>query len=402
MERLPSVGIVGTAEQIAILVPIIKSVGFSVKALWCRDNEAAKRLVDHHDVPYCAPSFQDLLLLHEVKLVYVATEPVMQAEVAVKALTSGKHCICQQPPSVSRKEAEKMHLLSHYYSQLHSVIECPLRFLPCFVKLYDLVASGYIGDLLSMDARILTGSLVEGEPFGWKCDPAMGGGALNQIGSHIVDVICHVAGRGCSVQRVNCFLKTFKPQTESIRGYRSIESDDFCSLQLECSGNLVATVLINSCWAGQGQFELLVTGTKKQVVVKGLDLYSCRSGCSEMSILHKQDTVGTGVDPGETLHGSAGFYQSMVLGCTRMLQVAANRFTSRLDTNDHSLASFQEGLHLRAVLDSARESHRTGRWIKIPSSRADSPSSNPFWTTSTLKVDSEKPSPKPAHNVPHL
>ena len=399
MAKLPSVGIVGTAEQIAILVPIIKSVGFTVKAIWCRDNEEAKRLIDRYDIPYNAPSFQDLLLLHEVKLVYVATEPVMQAEVAVKALTSGKHCICQQPPSVSRKEAEKMFLLSRYYSQLHSIIETPLRFLSCFIQLHDLIATGYLGTVLSMDARILTGSLIEGEPFGWKCDPAMGGGVLNQIGSHVVDVICHVAGSGCSIQRVNCLLKNFKPQTKTICGYRSIESDDFCSLQLQCSGGLLATVLINSCWTGHTQFELLVTGTRKQLVVKGLDLYSCRSGCSELSVMHKEDT--THIEGVETLRGSVECYQSTVLGCTRLLQVAANKLSGQEDSADQSLASFQEGLHLRAVLDSARESHRTGRWVDIPSSRADMPSSNPFWTSSTLKVDPDKSSPNSSHILHH-
>ena len=52
MAKLPSVGIVGTAEQIAILVPIIKSVGFTVKAIWCRDNEEGKASgSDRYDIP---------------------------------------------------------------------------------------------------------------------------------------------------------------------------------------------------------------------------------------------------------------------------------------------------------------------------------------------------------------
>ena len=60
---------------------------------------------------HCPPTFQDFLLLHDVDLVYVATEFVLQAEVAAKALTSRKHSVHSKPPSISSSEAEKMLLL---------------------------------------------------------------------------------------------------------------------------------------------------------------------------------------------------------------------------------------------------------------------------------------------------
>lgn len=416
MENLPNVGIVGTTEQIVLLVPIIKSVGFHVKAFWCRDCEEAKMIALRCGVPYCGPSFQDLLLLHEVELVYVATEPVIQAEVAVKALTSGKHCICQQPPSVSRMEAEKMFLLSRYYSQLHSTIECHLRFVPCFVKLRDMIANGYIGELFSIDARILMGSLIDGESYSWKCDPAMGGGVLNQLGSHMIDAICHVSGRNYRVGRVNCLLRTFKPQTKLIRGYRSSESDDFCSLQLECTNKnnhrtttvkrVVATVLINSCWSGDAQFEFLVTGSKRQLTVKGLDLFSCWNGSEKLKALHKQDVTGIDLSTAEEFHMSAERYQATVLGCKGMLEEVAHWLSGngKANTENQLLATFEDGLHLRAVLDAARESHRTGQWVDIPSpagTPSSSKMSNPFWTTSTLKVEGDKPSPKSPRSLAH-
>ena len=400
---LPSVGIVGIPEYIILLSPILKSEGFLLKAVWCKKNDIAKQLAEKFSIAHCPSSFQDLLLLHDVDLVYVVTEPVMQAEVAVKALTSGKHCVCLKPPSISAGEVEKMLVLSQYYSQLQSVLECSMRFIPCFVKLKEILQSGLVGTLWTVDVHLHMGSLISDDMYSWKCDPSIGGGALNILGSHIIDVICHLDNSPCQVKRVNCMLKTFQSTTKNIYGFRSIESDDYCSLQMECTNSMCANVLINTQCGSHYDYGFSVTGSRGRLSIRGLDLYLQQKDSVE-KLIHKEDVAG---DKGfaTVMNLPYEFYYSMVLGSTGMIKALKELFSSTNINNrqkSDTLASFQDGHHLRTVLDCAHKSSRLAQWIDVPASIPIETSVNPFWTSPGVKLDMDKHSPKSIQPVSYV
>lgn len=399
---LPKVGLVGTPEQVALLVSALRSQGFQVQAIWCKYHDVASQLAEQLSIPHCPQNFQDLLFLHDVDLVYVATEPGLQAEVAVKALTSGKHCVCQKPPSISRDKAEKMFLLSQYYSQLRSVLECHVRYLPAFVKMKHLLDNGYIGGIQAIDVRVLMGSLLRDEGYSWKCDPSVGGGVLNQMGAHVLDAISYLNDNS-TVKTVHCWRKIFRPTTRLIHGYRVIDSDDYCSMQLEYSNRVCATVLINSHCEGKYDFECLVTGSKGQLSVKGLDLYSHRGGSLQGKIILKQDTSDIEEPCGPSAKLPLALYQSLVLGYRGMLAALRDMFLKNQSVKESRLMTFNDALHLRQVLDCAFESSRARKWVDIPGAVSNTLERvNPFWTSSTLQKDAEKHSPKPSHPVSHV
>ena len=398
--KLPNVGMIGTPDQIVIIAPILKSEGFTLKAVWCKNSDTARGIANKHSITHCPSTFQDLLLLHDVDLVYVATEPILQAEVAVKALTSGKHCICIKPPSISSTEAEKMLSLSQYYSQLHSILESHVRFIPCFVELKKFIASGSIGKLYAIDIQLSMESLIDNEPYSWKCDPSLGGGVLNLVGSHFIDLICHLCSKQPNhVKQIHCLLNTFKSCTDNIYGYRSIESDDYCILQLKCSNSVIGTILINSHCPSVYNLQVTVTGSKGRAVVRGLDLFWEGNGEREETLIYKQEPISDDMlHEAIELNIHQQLYYSMYIGYKGMFSELQKLFTS---TNPPSgelyLASFGDAHHLRTVLDSAHKSNKVGKWIDIPLSDPLK-STNPFWTSNStggLKLEPEKSSPRP-------
>ena len=329
----------------------------------------------------------------EVDLVYVATEPGMHAEIAVKAITSGKHCVCQKPPSICRWEAEKMLSLSRYYSQLMSLLESHMRFLPAIAKMKELVTSSYCGRLLVIEARILMGSLIHNEPYSWKCDPSMGGGMLNILGSHIIDLVSFISNQ--QAVKVHGCLKTFQPHTEKIHGYRTSTSDDYCCFQMHCTGDLSATVALNAHVPGQYMFEFSITGSEGRLVVRGMDLFGCKNAEKEMLIL-QQGKVETKVIDSKF---PPEFYQPFVVGCKGMFQALKHAFEhtdTRLSPRQQKVlkpvATFEDGIYIRTVLDAIYKSHCTGKWVDIPKTTLVA-STNPFWTSSAIRVDIEKASP---------
>ncbi len=128
---------------------------------------------------------------------------------------------------------------------LQAVLCCPLRLLPAFDKMRRAVANGLIGPQVRLaDVRVSVRSLV-GKRFSWLCDEGMGGGALNLIGSHVIDLLHFVTG-GLRAVRAHGALRTLVEATDTIGGIRRIGADDFATFQLEMEGGGFASVTILS------------------------------------------------------------------------------------------------------------------------------------------------------------
>lgn len=379
---LPRVGVVGSPDQIGVLVPLLQSFKFQVLALWCKDHDKCCKLAAKFGVPYQAEDFKDVLLHSEVDLVYVATAPGKQAEVAVKALTSGKHCICQMPPTICQSEAEKMVRLSQYYSKLHSLLESHVRFLPAVQKLKSLLREGYCGQLLLMEVHVVMGSLIHEEPYSWKCEASMGGGVLNMLGADVIDLISFLSEQHAC--ECHASLSTFRPTTRTINGYRVITSDDYCCFQLKHRRGFLATVTLNSHAPGHFNFNFSVTGTRGRLVVQGLDLYGCKDGGKQDVLLKQTETdlqkygmKGNHKYPSTLLQHLVIGYQEMFAAVVKILQ--GSEQSSNLPT-----ATFEDGVYIRTVLDALHASNKERKWVDVPTvGRVEPTNPNPFWTSST-------------------
>ena len=406
----PRVGLVATPEQAILIIPVLQAVNFQVTALYCKNSHISLKLASKFDIPYSAKDFKDLLFRVDVDLVYVATEPARQAEVAVKALTSGKHCICQKPPTICQAEAQKMVGLSQYYSRLLSLLDNHLRFLPAVQKLKKLLSEGYCGKLLVMEAHVRMGSLIQDEDYSWKCESSMGGGALNIVGAHLIDLVTFLSGQHAF--KAHATLSTFSPSTNYIRGYRTIASDDFCCFHLRYNAGLYATVILNTHTAGQFDFQFSVTGTCGHLAIQGLDLLGSREG-RKVAVLHKQE------EPDLQKFGLKDctkcpklYLLHHVLGYQKMLEALKQTFEHPQYTGASGpatykappdAATFEDGLYIRTVLDTLHTSNAIGKWVDVPKARKVDPS-NPFWTSTsqlqqTVATNADKSSPKPQRPV---
>jgi len=386
---LPRVGLVGTKEQVSLLVPILRGLNFKITALYCKCGDVRDTLASKFHIPYAAKDFKDLLFRVDVDLVYVAAEPARQAEVAVKALTSGKHCICQKPPTLCQAEAQKMVGLSQYYNRLLSVLESHLRFLPAVQELRKQLQQNYCGPLLAMEAHVKMDSLIKDEPYSWKCESSMGGGALNMVGAHIIDLMTFLSGQ--HALKGHAALNTFRPNTSSIHGYRTITSDDFCCFHLHYDGGMFSTVTINTHTTGLFDFQFSVTGTRGYLALQGLDLVGSQAG-KEQQVLYKQAELDLGrYGMKECSKCPKTQLLQLVLGHQEMLEALKESFEHPLKQGDgrntgivapKDAATFEDGLYVRRVLDVLHLSHVQGTWVEVPKARYVDPS-NPFWTSTS-------------------
>ena len=275
---LPSVGVVDTGSSSRILLPLLRSAGFTVSGIWGSSKQQAKEMAEEYKVPFHTCKIDELLLREDVDLVCVSSPPHVRAEVAVKALSIGKHVLCDSPAGLSREESLRIVTAAQYYPKLLSLIRHELRFLPAFLKMKQYLKDQFCGKPLICECKIEMGSLL-GKRYNWMCDQAMGGGVLTTVGAHIIDIITFLTNqRAVEVQGT---LKTFITQSESISSFRHISSDDYTSFQMKLNGGIIATVTLNSHIPGRYSQTVTIYGTKGQLITRNGSLYGMKNGGKE-------------------------------------------------------------------------------------------------------------------------
>ena len=181
---LPGIGVFGTGTAVKCLVPILKSCGFKVEAIWGRTKEHAADVARDLEIAFSTHKVDEVLLHKDVDLVFLNCPPHLQSPIAAKALGIGKHVICGTPAGPNQVDALKMVNAAQYYPTLMSLMCNGLRFLPCFSKMRQLIDEGYIGDVTIIEARVHSGSFLK-DKYDWMCDELMGGGVLNMQGIHL-------------------------------------------------------------------------------------------------------------------------------------------------------------------------------------------------------------------------
>lgn len=236
---LPGIGIFGTGNIVKIIVPFLKEKGFKIEALWGRTLSKAEETAKELEIPYYTNKIDNVLLRKDVDLIFIMCSPNLQAQIAVKALGIGKHVVCDKPAGLGQNEAIKMVHAAQYYPSLISIINHSLRFLPVFTRMREAIKKDFIGaenEITACDIRVQMGSLHLSQ-YNWLCDKTMGGGVLTLVGSHVIDLISYLIDQ--KAVRVHGIVKTFQETTSTINGIRHITSPDFCTFQMEMSGESI-------------------------------------------------------------------------------------------------------------------------------------------------------------------
>ena len=378
---LPGIGVFGTGTAVKCLVPILKSCGFSVEAIWGRTREQADDVAKDLQIAFSTDKVDDVLLLKDVDLVFIHCPPHLQAPIAVKALGIGKHVICGTPSGPGQLDALRMVRAAQYYPSLMSLMCNGLRFLPCFIKMRQLIEDGYIGDVLVCEARVHCGSLLK-DKYDWMCDERMGGGILNIYGSIIIDIITFLTSQRAT--RVHGMLKTFTKQTDKIKGIRHITSDDFCSFQMELDMGGCATVTLNNHLPGQFIHDLMICGTKGRLIARGSDLSGQKNDSPKEEVIHKDllnilDEAKTGVS--ETIRADIPI--PYLKGLMKLIDSVKEGFKCIEDKHGWCkdpvavAATFEDGQYVQTVVDAVRKSGKTSEWTKVKL-LDEEPDPNPF------------------------
>jgi myo-inositol 2-dehydrogenase / D-chiro-inositol 1-dehydrogenase len=185
------IGIVGCGRAASSLhVPALRGVaGAAIVALSDSDPGRLRQLASQCDGAAGVPDYLNLLEDERVDLVAVCVPATVHAAVAVAALRARKHVFVEKPLALTLEECDRL-VDEARLAESHgarSAVGFNLRSHRLVGQARNIVQSGQLGGI-ELVRSTWTADWSDGSRPPWHAVRAQGGGALLEIGSHVVDL----------------------------------------------------------------------------------------------------------------------------------------------------------------------------------------------------------------------
>lgn len=184
-------GILGTGFIAGLQTQDLNENGFTVQAVGSRSADSSKAFAEQHGIATAHGSYEDLVADPSVDVVYIATPHPMHHANALLALNAGKHVLVEKSFTMNAREAQDIVDLAESKG-LVALEAMWTRFLPHMIRIRELIAEGAIGDVRKVVAS--HNQSLPQDPAHRLNDPALGGGALLDLGIYPVSFAFDILG----------------------------------------------------------------------------------------------------------------------------------------------------------------------------------------------------------------
>lgn len=217
MERRLRVGIVGASAQgqgwapLSHLPALAMLPQFELAAVCTAHADSAAAAARKYGVPHAYHDVATMAKDANLDLVSVVVKVPSHRACVMAALDAGKNVYCEWPLGANLAEAEAMAARAKE-KNVHAVVGLQARADPAIGYLRDLVADGYLGEVVAVSMSMFTGGVLE-RPASrlWDKDKNKGVSALTVRGMHTMDAMCWCLGEFVEVAaRVTTQVKQWK------------------------------------------------------------------------------------------------------------------------------------------------------------------------------------------------
>jgi predicted dehydrogenase len=254
-------GLLGTGGIARLFTSDLNLTDRAVTAVGSRTQQCADAFASAFGIPRAHGSYEALAADPEVDVIYVSTPHPFHAEGARLALEHGKHVLVEKPFTLNAAEARAVVDLAAAKGLV--VLEAMwTRWLPHMVRVRDLLASGALGEVRAVLAD--HDQKLPVNPEHRLQNPALGGGALLDLGIYPVSFAWDVFGAPSSVHAISSPTATgVDRQTAIIFGYPGGEQA-VLHTQLDARGPSTAAIIgteariqIDPVWYTPTSFSLI-------------------------------------------------------------------------------------------------------------------------------------------------
>ena len=237
-----------------------------INSIFSNDAKRAKSLAEKFLIPKSFNTY-DEFLRSDIDVVYIASANANHYEQVIKAAKAKKHILCEKPLSVTTTQAEEMVRVCKE-NGVHFAVDFVYRFHPLVEKTKAIIESSLLGKILYINTEFNV-NLLPRDNFRYM-KAASGGGAIRDIGTHMLDLMRFLCGEIVDINGVN----------ESL--FHKSEVEDFAAGIVRFERGGFGHFQVAYC-APKSFNRVEIIGTKGAISLDGL--ISARYGSAKLSIL---------------------------------------------------------------------------------------------------------------------
>ena len=345
------VGVVGAGSVAALhLAALAKVRGIEVVAVTDVDSAAARATAERWSIPRVVDTLDGLLDLG-VGAVHNCTPNRAHADVDASVLRAGRHLLAEKPLAVTSGESRELVALEREAASkgVIAAVCFTRRHLPAIKRIRRRVVSGAHGAVQVVRAGYAQDWLMRETDWNWRLDPAVAGpsATVADIGSHLFDVVEHLAGR--RIVEVVADLRTL--HATRLAGDppvpRAVENEDHAAVLGRLEDGVQIAVALSQVTAGYRD-NMSVELTLRDLTLawsyekpRTIRVGSPQKGFASETVSDRDGKAFT--------YAVRDFYTAVRHG----------------DRGDLPLAGFSDGHHSVCLVEAILESHRTRAWQRV-------------------------------------
>ena len=287
------VGVIGAGgNTISRHIPGLQAIdGVEIVGVCNRSQESSQRVADQFGIPKTYGNWQEAIADADTNAIVIGTWPYMHCRATIAALEAGKHVMCEARMAMNAREAHKMREVSHQKTHLIAQIVPSPMTLRVDNTIKRLIADGYIGDVLAVEARAGGAFLDSEAPLQWRQDFDLSGLNIMSMGIWYEALIRWVG----EATRIMAMGKTFvkmRPDADGVmRSVRIPEHIDVVG-DLECGAQL--HIQVSNVAGLAGAPEVFVFGSNGTLRFSGNRLYGGQKSDTELTEIDIPDSEAGG------------------------------------------------------------------------------------------------------------
>ncbi len=309
--------------------------------------------------------WRSLIADPEIGIIAITTPNVLHKDMALAAIAAGKHVYCEKPLAPTPAEAGEMTLAAEA-ARVQTQVGFNYLKNPMFSLARDLVGSGEIGEVRSFRGIHAEDYMTDAaNPWTWRLDPAGGGGALADIGSHILATARFIVGSIDEVMGDVATLVKQRPMASDPTQSKAVAVDDVARAFVRFRSGAVGTIEAN--WMATGrkmQLDFEIAGSKgaisfSQERFNELQIYRADDPARERGF----KTIFSG--PVHEPYGQFCVAPGHQLGFNDLKTIEIRDFLLAIAGQPRGHADFREGWEVAKTVEAIYQSSREQAWRRV-------------------------------------
>ena len=238
------VGLIGAGANTKLQhIPGFQAIdGVEIVSVANRSRESGQRIADEYGIPTVYDSWTELIEAPDSDAICIGTWPYMHRIMVLAALDADKHVLTEARMAMNAAEAHEMLDASREKPGLVTQIVPGPGTLPVDATIKDMIADGYLGDILSVDVAAQSGFIDRDSPLHWRNDRDLSGFNTMQMGI-LYEYVMRWVGPAASVRSITRVNVKSRADDSGARRYISVP--DFVEVLAELESGPVLHLRIS-------------------------------------------------------------------------------------------------------------------------------------------------------------